>query len=184
MAELEGIDRGIFGTTSAKREAVLAHVAALEALNPDPSPLRRMERLAGDWRLLYTTITITGVKKTKLGLREFVKLGDFIQTIDTDQHTAVNAVSFSVTGFGQFSGKLTITAAYAPAAPPADGRRVDIAFQGAQLAPEALERLFRANYDLLLSVFNPEGWLDVTYVDDEVRVGRDDKGNVFVVERC
>jgi hypothetical protein len=38
---------------------VLAVVSALEAINPLPQPLKHMERLAGDWRLLYTTITIT-----------------------------------------------------------------------------------------------------------------------------
>lgn len=72
--------------------------------------------------------------------------------------------------------------------------------------------LFRKNYDLLLSIFNPEGWLEITYpifsslifynyinidekcsyfliplshryVDDSMRIGRDDKGNIFVLER-
>ncbi|GBF91412.1 hypothetical protein Rsub_04152 [Raphidocelis subcapitata] len=183
-AALEGLDRGIFGTTAAKREAVLSLVARLEALNPLPQPLRRMDALAGEWRLLYTTIAITGVKKTKLGLREFVKLGDFVQIIDTENHAAINRVSFSVAGFAKFGGSLTINAAYAPAPPPLDGSRVEINFSDAKLTPEALEALFRANYDLLLSIFNPQGWLDVTYVDEEVRVGRDDKGHVFVVERC
>lgn len=48
-----------------------------------------------------------------------------------------------------------------------------------------LEALFQANYDLLLSVFNPDGWLEVSYVDDEgFRIGRDDKGHIFVLQRC
>lgn len=87
-------------------------------------------------------------------------------------------------GFGNLGGSLTINATYAPAPPPHDGSRVEIAFADAALRPEALEALFRANYDLLLSIFNPQGWLDVTYVDEEIRIGRDDKGHVFVVERC
>ena len=49
--------------------------------------------------------------------------------------------------------------------------------------PEQLQALFQANYALLLSIFNPEGWLDITYVDDELRVGRDDKGNLYVLQR-
>jgi hypothetical protein len=48
----------------------------------------------------------------------------------------------------------------------------------------AIMMCLQANYELLLSIFNPEGWLDTTYVDDQHRVGRDDKGNVFVLERC
>lgn len=34
-------------------------------------------------------LPLQGVKKTKLGLREFVKLGDFQQIIDTQQQQAV-----------------------------------------------------------------------------------------------
>jgi hypothetical protein len=49
--------------------------------------------------------------------------------------------------------------------------------------PDQLQQLFQKNYDLLLSIFNPEGWLDITYVDAELRVGRDDKGNLFVLQR-
>jgi hypothetical protein len=50
--------------------------------------------------------------------------------------------------------------------------------------PDQLRQLFEKNYELLLSIFNPEGWLDITYVDSELRVGRDDKGNLFVLERA
>lgn len=50
--------------------------------------------------------------------------------------------------------------------------------------PQALQTIFEKNLDLLLSVFNPEGHLDITYLDANTRVGRDNKGNVFLVERC
>lgn len=62
-------------------------------------------------------------------------------------------------------------------------QRVDIQFESSRLVPEQLLSLFQKNYDLLLSIFNPEGWLEITYVDDMLRVGRDDKGNIFLVER-
>jgi hypothetical protein len=62
-------------------------------------------------------------------------------------------------------------------------QRVDIQFESSRLVPEQLLSLFQKNYDLLLSIFNPEGWLEITYVDDTLRVGRDDKGNIFLVER-
>jgi len=95
---------------------------------------------------------------------------------------------------------------------------VDIDFKEASLVPSELQRLFEANYDLLLSIFNPQvisprryhhtslfqtpvshpcrhvplshtpvrlsqGWLDITFLDDTHRVGRDDKGNIFYLER-
>ena len=49
--------------------------------------------------------------------------------------------------------------------------------------PEALQRLFKQHYDLLLDIFNPEGYLDITYVDDTHRIGRDNKANLFFLER-
>ena len=50
--------------------------------------------------------------------------------------------------------------------------------------PRQLQKLFEANYDLLLSIFNPDGWLEITFVDDALRAGRDDKGNIFLLERA
>lgn len=53
-------------------------------------------------------------------------------------------------------------------------------------APKQLQTIFEANLDLLLSIFNPEGHLDITYLEASPggwRVGRDDKGNVFLLER-
>jgi hypothetical protein len=39
----------------------------------------------GEWKLVYSTISILGSKRTKLGLRDFIALGDFVQIIDVDQ---------------------------------------------------------------------------------------------------
>lgn len=179
---VDGLDRGIFGAPAARRAEADAAARALEAHNPTPAPLRdAMHLVAGDWRLLYTTITIAGVRKTKLGLREFVKLGAFAQRIDPDAREAVNEISFSVSGLGAaLDGALTVRATYEVVSE----ERVAISLAGSTLAPSRLEALFRANYDLLLSIFNPEGWLDVTYVDEEMRIGRDDKGHLFVLERA
>ena len=91
----------------------------------------------------------------------------------------VNTVNFDILVFGTFKGSLTIEASYRPVGP----RRVAISFERASLVPAQFQQLFEKNYDLLLSIFNPEGWLDITYVDEKHRVGRDDKGNVFVLER-
>lgn len=49
--------------------------------------------------------------------------------------------------------------------------------------PAQLQKIFAKNYDMLLAIFNPQGWLEVTYVDATHRIGRDDKGNLFVLAR-
>lgn len=42
-------------------------------------------QVGGAWRLIYSTITILGSKRTKLGLRDFITLGDFFQSINVAQ---------------------------------------------------------------------------------------------------
>lgn len=44
-----------------------------------------------------TLFVMQGVRKTKLGLREFVKLGDFQQIIDTQQQQAVGGLTGAAT---------------------------------------------------------------------------------------
>ncbi|KAJ7945285.1 Plastid-lipid associated protein PAP / fibrillin family protein [Quillaja saponaria] len=34
-----------------------------------------------------------------------------------------------------------------------------------------------------ISIFNSDGWLEITYVDVTMRIGKDDKGNIFILER-
>ena len=50
--------------------------------------------------------------------------------------------------------------------------------------PRQLQELFASQLDVLLSIFNPEGWLDITYLDPTHRIGRDHNGNIFYLERC
>ncbi|KAH1237196.1 putative plastid-lipid-associated protein 7, chloroplastic [Glycine max] len=143
---VEGINRGIFGIPSTKKSEIESLVKQLESLNPTPFPTLELEKVAGCWRLVYSTISILGSKRTKLGLRDFISLDDFFQSIDIS-------------------------------------KRVDINFENSTITPDRLMNVFRKNYDLLLGVFNPEGWLEITYVDETMRIGRDDKSNIFVLER-
>ncbi|XP_022844615.1 probable plastid-lipid-associated protein 7, chloroplastic isoform X1 [Olea europaea var. sylvestris] len=176
---LQGINRGIFGVTSAKKTEILKLVELLESQNPNPEPTSCLEKVSGSWKLIYSTITILGSKRTKLGLRDFISLGDFVQSIDVVEGKAVNAVKFSAKGLNLFNGLLTIEASFKIASKS----RVDISYLKSEITPEQLMNVFRKNYDLLLCIFNPEGWLEITYVDDSLRIGRDDKGNIFILER-
>lgn len=51
----------------------------------------------GCWKLIYSTISILGKKRTKLGLRDFISLGDFLQIIDVKEVSkGYPAVKFSL----------------------------------------------------------------------------------------
>ena len=65
-----------------QRAAIHSLVETLEAATPSPEPLaNHLGAVAGEWRLLYTTVQILGSKRTKLGLRNFVQLGEFVQVL-------------------------------------------------------------------------------------------------------
>jgi PAP_fibrillin len=180
VASLDGLDRGLFGVKSEKKQELLQQVEALEASAPCTNPVEQLDLVAGNWRLLFSTVSITGAKRTKLGLREFIKIKDLFQTIDIQDHTATNEVRFAVTGLGTFQGALTIKASFTSVS----ANRVLVKFEEATLQPAQLQAVFEKNFDMLLSVFNPDGWLDITFVDETMRIGRDDKGNVFILEKC
>ena len=82
-----------------------------------------------------------GRKRTKLGLREFITLGEFTQSIDTERQLAVNRVAFSVAGLGMLRGALTIEASYSVVSPT----RVDIKFESASLVSCSSARGAAAN---------------------------------------
>ncbi|KAH9669314.1 Fibrillin-5 [Citrus sinensis] len=125
---VQGINRGIFGVPSAKKSEIEALVELLESQNPTPHPTANLDKVGGTWKLVYSTITILGSKRTKLGLRDFITLGDFFQSIDV--------------------AKVFM--------------RVDIAYDNSTITPEQLMNMFRKNYDLLLGIFNPDGWLEIS----------------------
>lgn len=176
---LQGLNRGIFGATSAKKSEIESLVKELESQNPTPDPTQNLDKVNGSWKLIYSTISVLGSKRTKLGLRDFITLGDFLQIINVSEAKAVNVIKFSARGFGMLNGQLTIEASFKIASKS----RVDIKYESSAITPDQLMNLFQKNYDLLLSIFNPEGWLDISYVDETMRIGRDDKGNIFILER-
>ncbi|XP_021911430.1 probable plastid-lipid-associated protein 7, chloroplastic isoform X5 [Carica papaya] len=122
---VKGMNRGIYGVPSARKSEIERLVQLLESQNPTPHPTLNLHKVSGWWKLVYSTITILGSKRTKLGLRDFITLGDFLQNIDVAQ-------------------------------------RVDINYEKSTITPEQLMNMFKKNYDLLLGIFNPDGWLEIS----------------------
>ncbi|WRX10143.1 Plastid lipid-associated protein/fibrillin conserved domain - like 5 [Theobroma cacao] len=92
---------------------------------------------------------------------------------------AVNVIEFNIPGLNLLNGRLKIEATLKTASIT----RVDMCYDKSTITPDQLRTVLRKKYDLLLSIFNPEGWLEISFVDDTMMIGRDDKGNTFVLER-
>nr|DAD40040.1 TPA_asm: hypothetical protein HUJ06_014363 [Nelumbo nucifera] len=108
----KGINRGIFGVPSAKKSEILGLVELLEAQNPTPDPTQDLNKVGGCWKLIYSTISILGAKRTKLGLRDFISLGDFFQNIYVAEGKAVNVIKFNARGLSLLNGELIIQASF------------------------------------------------------------------------
>ncbi|XP_010491625.1 PREDICTED: probable plastid-lipid-associated protein 7, chloroplastic [Camelina sativa] len=176
---LKGINRGIFGVKSDKKAEVEGLVKLLECRNPTPEPTGELDKIGGCWRLIYSTITVLGSKRTKLGLRDFVSLGDLLQQIDIAQGKTVHVLKFDVRGLNLLDGEFRIVASFKISSKTS----VEITYESSTIKPDQLMNIFRKNMDLLLGIFNPEGLFEISYLDGDLQVGRDGKGNVFVLER-
>lgn len=165
------------------REALNALIECAETENPTTVPTaENASAAAGSWRLVYTNLEILGRRRVRLAIGTprkpgMVKLGDFVQTIDPKQSESRNVVDFKVLIGG--GGTFTINAKYEVES----DRRVRVKMTGNALEPSSLEKLLGESKALLTQIFDPTGYLDITYVDETLRIGRDDKGHVFVLEK-
>ena len=154
LAAIEGCERGVRATDDRKRD-IDALASALEKLNPNKRALR-CDLINGEWELLYTTsASILGANRPW----PFRPIGPIYQTIDARRARARNRETFPF--FNAVDADLT------PKSPSA----ADVQF-------------VRFSIFGILGVDAPasaRGALDTTYLDEELRVGRGDKGNLFVL---
>lgn len=183
IEEIAGPDRGIFGMLQENRDLLEGAIRAAEAQNPTPVPTADNARAAaGTWRLLYTTLTILGSRRVRLAIRSpskpgLVTLGELLQIVDPSSGCSRSIVHFDI--IGRKTGTFTISADYTPVS----DTRVEVVTTASALEPESMEQLLGDNRQLLVDIFNPQGYLDITYVDESMRIGRDNKGKVFVLEK-
>lgn len=151
-----GPDRGIFGLGTPQRERIEGMLKELEATSPYKAPTAVIDDVvAGDWRVIYTTLTILGSRRSKLALSTaekpgLVKLGDLYQSVLPSAQHAVNTVYFRV--MGGITGTFTVNASYTVAS----DERVAVSLIGSELRPAKLEKLLGSNVKLLTQIFNPE----------------------------
>jgi len=170
------------------RRQLLDAVASLEACYENPEPVRSdAARITGTWGLLYNGPEDPEVKNESEEQRlegpflaRLRPIGDALgirqkgprQNIDIPGGRVDNVAPFRALGN---SGELLITGA---ASPFEDGKRLGVTFDAVEVRFGSLPPL-----RLDLSWVNASGWIRTTYVDDDLRIGRGDKGSVFVATR-
>jgi PAP_fibrillin len=184
LEAIAGKNRGLLATT-AQKQAVLSAIAQLEDRNPTPRPLEATDLLEGDWRLLYTTSRgILGIDQVPL-----LNLGQVYQCIRVAEAKLYNIAE--VVGLPMLEGIVSVAANFAPVSE----RRVNVVFERSILGLQRLigyqspstfireietGRKFTA-IDFPITNTNQQGWLDITYLDVDLRIGRGNEGSVFVL---
>jgi len=183
---IAGKNRGLF-VTEPQKQAILAAIAQLEDYNPTPRPVEATELLAGDWRLLYTT------SRGILGLDQvpFLKLGDVYQSIHPTAAKLYNVAE--VYGLPFLEGVVSVAASFVAV----NERRVSVTFTRSLLglqrlidyqSPQKLIQQLESDqkfWAIDVAITNPDqrGWLDITYLDQDLRIGRGNEGSVFVLTK-
>ena len=200
LQAISGKNRGLLATEK-DNVNILTAVEKLEDHNPITKPLDYPQMLDGDWRLIYTT------SKSILNIENlpFVHLGEIYQCIRTEAHKIYNIAE--IVGVPFFEGLISVAAKFETVS----DKRINVKFNrsiiGLQrllgyLSPQDLiKKIENGKYfppfdfnfaDQTLSKFfrgwwnnsNEPSWLEITYLDEHLRIGRGHLGNVFILEKC
>jgi len=181
---IAGTNRGLMATKQDK-QAILMAIAQIEDRNPTPRPIEAGELLDGNWRLIYTT------SKGLLNIDQLplLKLGQIYQYIRVKTQSVYNIAE--VYGLPYLEGLVSVAASFEPISE----RRVQVKFERSILG---LQRLMSYQspddfihqiesgakfmaIDFGIDSRNQQGWLDITYLDQNLRIGRGNEGSVFVL---
>ncbi|MBD2092487.1 PAP/fibrillin family protein [Microcoleus sp. FACHB-1515] len=187
LEAIAGKNRGLLAT-AADQQAILAKIADLEDRNPTPQPLSAIDKLDGNWRLLYTTSRdLLRIEQVPL-----LKLGQIYQFIRAPEARIYNIAE--VVGLPYLEGLVSVAARFTPV----NDRRVQVKFErsiiglqrlvGYQSPDDFVQQIESgqkfAAIDFNIGDRDQQGWLDVTYLDDDLRIGRGNEGSVFVLTKA
>lgn len=186
LGAIAGKNRGLLAD-EIEKVSILSKITQLEDLNPTPNPVETLELLEGDWRLLYTSSRgLLGIERIPL-----VQLGQIYQCIRTSPARVYNIAE--VVGLPWLEGLVTVCAKFEPVSK----RRVNVKFErsivGLQRflgysSPKSLIEEIEAGKKFLpldskIANREQQGWLDITYLDQDLRIGRGNEGSVFVLAK-
>ncbi|HAC63516.1 MAG TPA: fibrillin [Cyanothece sp. UBA12306] len=186
LEAIAGKNRGLL-TTDIDRVRVLSALEQLEDHNPYPKPLETQKLIDGNWRLLYTT------SKGILGLDRFpgLQLGQIYQYIRLSESKLYNIAE--VVGVPFLEGLVSVVARFEAVSE----KRINVKFEryiiglqkllGYQSPHKFIQEIETGKkffpFDFSIESRQQQGWLEITYLDDDLRVGRGNEGNVFVLSK-
>lgn len=186
LEAIAGKNRGLLSTEQDK-QAINIAIAQLEDRNPTPRPLEAVDLLDGNWRLIYTTSKgLLNIDRLPL-----LKLGQIYQYIDVTTQSVFNIAE--IYGLPYLEGLVSVAAKFAPISE----KRVQVKFErsivglqrliGYQTPTDFIQQIeagksFTA-VDTKIDSRNQQGWLDITYLDQDMRIGRGNEGSIYVLSK-
>ncbi|NES81358.1 MAG: fibrillin [Moorea sp. SIO2B7] len=186
LEAIAGKNRGLLAN-EIDRVKVLSVFEQLEEHNPTPTPVEATDLLEGNWRLLYTS------SRGLLGLDQFplFQLGQIYQCIRTSSAKVYNIAE--IVGVPFLEGIVSVVARFEAVS----DRRVNVKFErsiiglqrfiGYQSPSELIKEIEAGKkffpLDFSISNRDQQGWLEITYLDENLRLGRGNEGNVFVLTK-
>lgn len=186
LEAIAGKNRGLL-TTEQDKQSILMAIARLEDRNPTPRPVEAGDLLDGDWQLVYTT------SKGLLNIDQLplFKLGQIYQCIRVKTQSVYNIAL--VYGLPYLEGLVSVAAKFEPVSE----RRVQVKFERSILglqrlvsyqSPASFIQQIEAGQkftaiDTGIDSSKQQGWLDITYLDRDMRIGRGNEGSVYVLSK-
>lgn len=186
LEAIAGKNRGLLATETDK-VAILSAVSRLEDRNPTPRPLEASDLIEGNWRLLYTTSN----SLLNLGRVPLLQLGQIYQCVRTSTAKIYNIAE--VSNLPYLEGLVSVSARFEPV----NDVRVKVNFErsisglqrliGYESPSEFIQQVETGKkfpaLDFSIESRDQKGWLDITYLDNDLRIGRGNEGSVFVLTK-
>ncbi len=189
LVALADTNRGISATIH-QQQTILAAISQLESDNPHPQPLTTAtDLLAGNWRLLYTS----SQSLLKIDRFPLLQLGEIYQCIDPTQSKLYNIAEITSI-IPSLNGLVTVIADFIPTS----DKRVNVRFNRSLIGLQSLMN-YHSPTELIHQIETSQkftaidlpintqretpAWLEITYLDDTLRIGRGNEGNVFVLTK-
>ncbi|KAK2413866.1 putative plastid-lipid-associated protein 11, chloroplastic [Trifolium repens] len=156
-------DRGLKTQNNpSKLASIVSAIDALAAIGA--GSVTTGDNLSATWRLLWTTEKEQLFIIEKAGLFG-TKAGDVLQVIDVRNLSLNNVITFPPDGVFFVRSNIEV----------ASSQRVNFRFTSAVLRGK--------NWEIPLPPFG-QGWFDTVYLDDDLRVVKDIRGDYLVVDRA